>query len=397
MAAIPGTPLLLRTTNDRTALDLLVEQGPLSRTRLGELTGLSKPTASQLLSRLERAGLVIASGSSSGRPGPNAQLYEINAAAAHVAGLDVTPTRIRAAVGDIAGHTMGAYELPTPGRSAHDTVARVVKAVDGALSEARIDRNQLHRVVIGTPGAFDPGTERLRYARHLPGWHDPHLLDELSNALGTPLEVDNDVNLAAVAEQRVGRAHGCRNFVMLWGEEGVGAAIVIDGRLHRGATGGAGEVGFLPVPETELVRQVGRSNAGGFQRMAGAPAVLALAREHGLRSTNAAAAVRKALKTPGAGDAVLTELAHRLAVGLAAIISVLDPELVVLAGGVVAAGGDRLCDLVRVELADLAVPRPRIELTAVPDDAVVCGAIQSALTTTRDEVFNTAHTTGNRA
>ena len=396
MVVTPGTPRLLRATNDRAALDLLLEQGPLSRTRLGELTGLSKPTASQLLSRLERAGLVVASGSSSGRPGPNAQLYEINAASAHVAGLDVTPARIRAAVGDITGRTTGTHELPTPGRSAHDTVARVVKAVDGALGEASIDRGRLHRVVIGTPGAFDPSTERLRYARHLPGWHGPHLLDELSAALGTPLEVDNDVNLAAVAEEQVGRARGCRNFVMLWGEEGVGAAVVIEGRLHRGATGGAGEVGFLPVPGTDLVRHVGRSNAGGFQRMAGAPAVLALAREHGLQASSATAAVRKALKSPGAGDAVLTELAHRLAVGLAAIVSVLDPELVILAGGVFAAGGDRLCDLVRVELADLAVPRPRIELTAVPNDAVVCGAIQSALTTIRDDVFDTARTTDSK-
>ena len=249
MASTPGTPRLLRAMNDRAALDLLLSQGPLSRTTLGNLTGLSKPTASQLLSRLESAGLVRASGTSAGRPGPNAQLYEINGGIAYVAGLDVTPTRIRSAVADLTGKVVGSYELPTPGRSAKGTVERVVKAIDGALGEAGLTRDRLHRVSIGTPGGFDPTTGRLRYATHLPGWHAPHLLEELAAAIAVPLEVENDVNLAAVAEQQVGHANSSDNFVMLWGEEGIGAAIVIGGHLVRGATGGAGEVAFMPLPE----------------------------------------------------------------------------------------------------------------------------------------------------
>ncbi len=86
MAGTPGTPRVLRAMNDRAALDLLLEHGTLSRTRIGKLTGLSKPTASQLLARLEAAGLVLATGTTAGRPGPNAQLYSVNPAAAHVAG-----------------------------------------------------------------------------------------------------------------------------------------------------------------------------------------------------------------------------------------------------------------------------------------------------------------------
>lgn len=111
----PGTPRVLRAMNDRAALDLLLEHGPLSRTRIGKLTGLSKPTASQLLARLEAAGLVVATGTSEGRPGPNAQLYTVNAGAAHVAGLDVSARRIVAAVADVTGRTVGEYELRTPG------------------------------------------------------------------------------------------------------------------------------------------------------------------------------------------------------------------------------------------------------------------------------------------
>jgi predicted NBD/HSP70 family sugar kinase len=246
-------------------------------------------------------------------------------------------------------------------------------------------------VVIGTPGAFDPSTGRLRYARHLPGWHGPDLLHRLTEAVGTPLQVANDVNLAAVAEREVGRARGVDGFVLLWADEGLGAAIVIEGKLHGGATGGAGEVGFLPLPGTPLVRHVGRSNAGGFQELAGGKQVLELARSYGLRAGTPQAAVARALVTTGAGDRLLDELAHRFALGLAAIVSVLDPELIVLAGGVLSAGGDRLRSLIQAELAELAVPRPRIELSAVPDHPVLAGALHTALALTRDEVFDTIH------
>src|SRR5687768_7723537 len=96
--ANPGTPTMLRGINDRAALNLLIEHGPLSRSQLGELTGLSKPTAAQLLQRLAGIGLVITSGNTQGSPGPPAQLYAINPDAAYVAGLDVTPSRILVAV-----------------------------------------------------------------------------------------------------------------------------------------------------------------------------------------------------------------------------------------------------------------------------------------------------------
>ena len=249
--------------------------------------------------------------------------------------------------------------------------------------------HRLHRLAIGTPGAFDPANRQLRYARHLPGWHDPHLLDRLTEAVGTPLEVANDVNLAAIAEMRSGLARGVQDFVLLWADEGMGAAVVIDGRVHGGATGGAGEVGFLPLPGTPLVRDVRRGNAGGFQELAGGRSVLALARSLGLRATTPQAAVAKALTTPGAGDELLATLAERFALGIAAVVSVVDPSLVVLAGGVLTAGGTRLRDQIADEVGSLALTRPRLELAGVTENPVLAGALQTALAATRNEVFDT--------
>ncbi|MYS77917.1 ROK family protein [Streptomyces sp. SID5926] len=400
-AGTPGTPRVLRAMNDRAALDLLLEHGPLSRTRIGKLTGLSKPTASQLLARLEAAGLVLAGGTTEGRPGPGAQLYEVNPAAAYAAGIDVTPDRVLAAVADVTGRTVGRYELPTPGRRAVTPVVRqVTDALDGAVKAAGLARDDVHRLVIGTPGAFDPGTGRLRYASHLPGWHSPTLLDEVAAALPMPVEYENDVNLAAVAEQRLGAARGHEDFVLLWNQEGLGAALVLGGRLHRGWTGGAGEVGFLPVPGAPLVRKVSRTGSGGFQELAGSQALAGLARESGVTDvpsgpyTEVAAALVARAARSDADDAphrrLLQTYATRLATGLASLVSVLDPELVVLSGTSLTAGGEALRDLVRDELEELAASRPRLAVGDVTEHPVLRGALESALATTRDEVFDTS-------
>ncbi|HWM38812.1 MAG TPA: ROK family protein, partial [Streptomyces sp.] len=268
---------------------------------------------------------------------------------------------------------------------------------------------------IGTPGAFDPSTGRLRYASHLPGWHSPTLLEELAGALPMPLAYDNDVNLVAVAEQQRGVARGHDDFVLLWNEQGIGAALVIGGRLHRGRTGGAGEVGFLPVPGTPLVRDPAHVNSGGFQALAGANAVLRWAHELGLpyapddslhekaagliaRAVFAAegeqaqgrdAPARAGANGNGPHSELLRRFATGTAVGLAAMVAVLDPQLIVLSGDVLTAGGEPVRELVQAELNELAVPRPPLMLGTVTEYPVLHGALESALLTTRDEVFDT--------
>ena len=420
----PGTPSLLRAINDRTALRLLADRGPLSRTQLGALAGLSKPTASQLMDRLEAAGLVEpvveADGvqsagvqsdgaSGAGTPGRTARRYRLRGGAAHVAGLDVTSSRIVARVCDLAGSVVGEATLPTPGRSASGAVDRVRQALAAACAPAGLEPAALHHAVIGIGGAIDPNSGRLGFARHLPGWHEPDLLARLRTEL-TPsgvsnprVDVENDVNLAAVAEQAVGAAApggpddphpGARDFVVLWIAEGIGAAVVIDGRLHRGATGGAGEVGYMPVPGAPLVRSIGRGTTGGFQALAGGPAVLRLARLHGFTGAEPHTAVGRAVEAITQSDAqaarrLLTELADRLATGLAPIVAVLDPELIVLTGAVLRAGAAPLRDLIAEALHGMAIPRPRLVVSAIADNPVLAGAIHAALAATREAVFST--------
>lgn len=389
----PGTPSLLRAINDRAALQALLERGPLTRPEIGTLTGLSKPTASQLLARLQEAGLVVLDGIREGMPGRTAEVYRINPAAAHVGALDVTPDRIEATVADITGTVVGTYTLPTPRRPSGELVERLRAALDGANTPGA----RLRQVVIGVQAAIDPSTGRLGYAtaKDMPGWQIADLVPTLTAGLGIPVAVENNVNLVALAEQAHGAAHGHPDFVLLWADEGLGSAIVLGGRMHRGATGGAGEVGYMPTPGAPTAREAGRYANHGYQALTGGPAVLKLLRSYGVRGTDFRQAIAHAVRAAeGSGAkaedarAGLRDIAARIAIGLAAITSVIDPGLVVLTGGIVLTGGETLRELIEHELHALTIPRPQLRLSTVEGNPVLAGALDLALDTTRDEVFS---------
>ncbi|MDT5043089.1 MAG: hypothetical protein QOE51_4074 [Actinoplanes sp.] len=388
---LPGTPRLLRALNDRAALELLLSKGPLTRAQLGELTGLSKVTASQLVERLEERGLVRRVGEQAGGRGPNAQLYAVTPGSAHVIGVDVRPDRVVAACADITGAIIGRVEQST--QDSTDPVGVVHSAVVQAAAQAGTGMASVRRVVLGTPGLVDPATGEIAFAVDLPRWHRG-LLDELRKDLSTPVVFGNDVNLVAVAEAHTGAAVGVTDFVLIWIGRGVGLASVIDGRLHHGATGAAGEIGYLPVPGADVPRSVSKRGVvrGAFQALAGADAVKAIGKKHGFRGADAADVVRAAVAAGPAGEPVLDELAERLALGVAAVCLVLDPPLVVLAGEVGLAGGAALAERVEREVAAITLVSPHVVVSEVAVEPVLTGALRTALDAVRDEVFGS--TTG---
>ncbi|MCX4474060.1 N-acetylglucosamine repressor [Micromonospora sp. MW-13] len=379
---LPGTPRLLRALNDRAALELLLERGPLTRARIGELTGLSKVTASQLVERLEGRGLVTRVGEQAGGRGPNAQLYAVRPGSAYVVGVEVGAERVVAACADITGAVSGRVEQSTG--DTDDPVGVVHKAVVQAASSAGAELSSVRRVVLGTPGLVDPGTGDITFAFNLPRWHRG-LLAALREDLDTPVVFENDVNLAAVAEAQSGAARELSDFVLVWVGAGVGLAIMLGGRLHHGSSGAAGEIGYLPVPGAPIPRDVSRRAKPAFQQLAGADAVLAVAGEHGFVADDAAGAVRAAVEADAAP--VLDELARRLALGVASTCVVLDPPLVVLAGEVGQAGGTALAERVQREVAAITLVRPRVVPTGLTEEPILNGALRTALDAVRDEVF----------
>jgi predicted NBD/HSP70 family sugar kinase len=385
----PGTPSLLRELNDRSALELLLMGGPMTRAQLGEHTGLSKVTASQLLARLEERGLVVVAGETAGGRGPNAALYGVVPSTAYVAGLHVERDEVSAGVADITGNVAARISV-NPSES-EDPVALVRSAVQAACASAGVPPETLRAFVIGTPGVLDPRTGDPRLAVNLPAWHEG-VLDALRSDLRRPVTLENDVNLAAMAEQAVGAAAGVPDFVLVWLGVGLGLATVLGGRVHRGVGGAAGEIGYLPVPGEPLPEDLRHPATGAFQRLVGAQAVLALAESYGFAAPSAAGAVAAAAAADQAGDTAagdfLCELAVRVATGVAAVSVVLDPGLVVLGGDVGRAGGTALADRVASDVGRYCPARPAVVPTAVDGWPVLRGAILAAVNQARAELLD---------
>ncbi|MCX4777076.1 ROK family transcriptional regulator [Streptomyces sp. NBC_01264] len=371
-APSPASPSTARAINDRLALQLLQEEGPLTAPQLKELTGLSRPSVADLVERLTGAGLIEVVGESGEqRRGPNAKLYGIVARRAYLAALDVRTGGATAVVADLLGRPLAEADLPV------GAVDDMVDRLEALAAEAGADR--LHTVVIGAPGLVAPGTGELRDTAGLPAWHRD-LVAAVQRRLPAVVVVENETNLAALAEQRVGAARDLDSFVLLWLGEGVGAAVVLDGRLRRGASGGAGEIGFLPVPGTGGLPSAANCD-GGFHQLAGRTGVTALAAAHGYDGP-----VEEAV-AGAAGPEFLDALADRLALGAAAVAAILDPGCVVLGGELGRAGGPALAARVARRLTALSPVPTEVRAGALGDTAVLTGARLAARESAQSVLF----------
>jgi DNA-binding transcriptional ArsR family regulator len=239
-----GTPSLLRELNDRAALELLLGGELLTRAQISEYTGVSKVTVSQMLGRLTERGLVSVAGEQAGGRGPNAALYSVVPSSAYVAGLYVESDLVSAAVADVTGRRVA--EVSVNPHGADDPVELVRGTVERACASAGVEVGRLSALVIGSPGVVDPRTGDPSLAVNLPAWHEG-ALEALRGVWHRPVVIENDVNLAAMAERADGAAGATDDFVLIWLGVGVGLATVLGGRLHRGTGGAAGEIGYLPV------------------------------------------------------------------------------------------------------------------------------------------------------
>ncbi|CAN3978814.1 ROK family transcriptional regulator [Kitasatospora purpeofusca] len=394
-----ATPSTARAINDRLALNLLLDQGPLTATELRELTGLSRPTVADLLDRLGRSGLVAVVGErGEQRRGPNARVYALVASRAHLAAFDVRSGGVSLVVADLAGRTLATADLVVEDPGADDDAghrAAAERIMSVLLDTARrAEVPHLHTVAVGAPGLVDPATGRLQSTGDLPAWH-ADLLAALRELPGTEVILENEVNLAGRAEYRTGAARGRDDFVLVWLGHSVGAAVVLDGRLRRGIGGGAGEICFLPVPGTAAL-PTATGCEGGFHGLVGSAAVCELARAHGLPAdpaddaAAAEAAVRVALGELGdgrPGGPFLDELAERIALGTSAICVVLDPGCVVLGGEVGRAGGAELAARVERRLALLSPVRTEVRAGETGGGAILAGAVLTAGDAVRRDLF----------
>ena len=376
---------VLRTNNERLLLDRLRADGATSRAELARLTGLSKPTVSTALGRLEHGGLVreIGKQAVAGR-GRSPVLYEADPTAGYAFGVDVGRSWIRVGLADLDGTVVGRADEPNTAADADGIVDAILAQARRACTAAGVEWRQVLHTVVGSPGVVDAATNELRYAVNLPGWGRREVTDRLAADLGTGLELLNDANLAALGEYAAGAGRGRGLFVYLLIGTGLGAGIVVDGRLFSGARGAAGEIGYLPYGTQNQDRARTR---GLLEDAVAADSVVATARELGLVDTDSAKQVFLAAR---AGSETALEVvrreAGRLAHAVASIAAVIDPELVILGGGI-GDSADLLLGPLRQALDRMTPLVPELAASELGANAVLEGALASGVGTARRLVF----------
>ncbi len=381
-----GKPSLLRAINERTILRILRAGGPASRAQVARQSGLSKPTVSLALAGLLRAGLVRDVGRSSGGKGPGAVLYELDPRAGCVVGIDVGRQWVRAAIADITGGIVARRDERARARSASALIEQIGHLAHDLAGQAGVRWDHVTHATIGSPGVVDPARGAVALAPNLPGWGRRGMVEAVQRELGTRVSFDNDVNLAALGEQANGLGRDVQDFVFLWVGTGVGLALVLNGELHRGAHGYAGEIAYLPLGVGDPHDPATRRH-GPLEDAVAAAGIVRTARALGMvPPLNPKKVFALARRGDPLAERVVDLAAGRLALVIATVAPLVDPELVILGGGI-GRNEDLLLDRIERELRAISPFRPRLAQSALGEDAVLQGAVGAALAAAQSRVF----------
>jgi predicted NBD/HSP70 family sugar kinase len=373
---VAARPSLIREMNEQLLLDHIRQRGPCSRAELARVSGLSKPTVSLALENVERAGLVRIAGQRTGMPGRSARLYEIRPDAGLVLGLDLGHEYVRGAIADLSGEIRVRSSVRAHATSVRGRVAELVGLADLLSADLGVPRSAITQTVIGSPGVYDSRRNAMKLTGGLRGWDRPAALAGLREAFGSSLVMENDVDAAAMAERALGHGREVDNFAFVHIGTGVGMGLMLGGQLLRGAHGVAGEIAFMPLSGGSGADEAEARRRGPLEAAASASGVVRAARHGGMRGPVSA---RRVFEAAAAGDeraaAVVAEEARLVAKAICAVITVVDPDLVVLGGGIGRAPG--FAEAVTAALEPIAPVLPAIRVSALGTDAVVDGCLSA--------------------
>ncbi|GAA2591105.1 ROK family protein [Dactylosporangium fulvum] len=387
MADIPAGTAVLRQFNTSLVLAAVRQaRRPLRISEIISVTRLTRPTVTQAIEELKTGGLVVESTDSPDevRQGRPAAVFQLRPGVDPVLGIDLGPHAVKARVSDLGGNTLAASaRTVSRPNDAVAVLAGVRRVIDACLRDANLDSAQIADVVVGSPGVVDPVAGRLRLAPSMRGWETFNVASHLEKEFRCRVHLENDANLAAVAA--ASRLPGRTIIAIQWGAR-LGAGIVINGLLHRGKDSAAGEVGLISLDDGDNLA-FDRDGSGPLEAQVGSAGMINLARHKfsGLPTTRLRSdrelTAMDLFNAAAAGDeravAVLDHTTCILARALSPVILALNPDVLVVSGGI-AHAGDVLLQHLRRHLQARTYWVPELELSEYAEHTVVIGSVELA-------------------
>jgi glucokinase-like ROK family protein len=383
----PGSQSSLHRANLERVVRAVRLAGSLTQAEIARSTGLSAATVSNIVRELRDNGTVQVTPTSSG--GRRARSVALSGDAGIVVGVDFGHSHLRVAVGNLAHQVLAEQSEPIDvDASASQGFDRAEQLVARLVESTGISADKVLGVGLGVPGPIDVETGALGSTAILPGWSGINPRQELSDRLGVPVQVDNDANLGALGELVWGGGRGVKDLAYIKVASGVGAGLVIDGRIYRGPGGTAGEIGHITLDESGPVCRCG--NRGCLETFTAARYVLELLRgSHGDGLT-----VPKMVQLAREGDPgcrrVIGDVGRHIGMGVASLCNLLNPSRVVL-GGDLAEAGELVLGPIRESVSRYAIPSAAQRLSVVPGAlgarAEVLGALALVLSEMGDSTL----------
>lgn len=378
---------VMRSINFSTILELIRRESPISRSKIAERLGMSLPTVMRIIDELVEEKLVVDANGTEWSGGRRRTLLKFNESGYVVIGIDLGGTKMYGAVSDLGGTVLHEVHIERHGTTEDDSFRWLVGLIEDLIEMSQRDGHAIRGIGVGAPGITRSREGVVTWAPSL-NWRDFPLKARLSDRFGLPVVVDNDVNLAALGEWWFGSGHAVNNLVFIAIGTGIGAGIILDGALYRGTNEAAGEIGYLLPGRQYLGRQY--DQFGAFEGLASGTGIAERAQallpaDHPLGKRTLTAEDVFAAQRHGEGWAqqVVDETVDYLAMGIAAVSTLFDPEMIVLGGGVSGAF-DVLLQPILNRIEGVIPLVPNLHVSTLGRRAVVMGTITSVLHLTTD-------------
>jgi len=373
----------MRAINRSAILEIIRRESPISRTTIAERLNASSPTILRIVDDLIDEGFVRLQGATEWSGGRRRSLLEFNADGYLVLGVDMGGTNMYGAISNLGGNIIDEINITRRGNSGDENFNYLVELIDTLLASPRLEDRQVRGIGVGAPGItlHRSGIVKWAYTLH---WKDFPLKARLAERYKLPITVDNDVNLAALGELWFGAGQNTQNMVVIAIGSGIGAGIIIDGSLYRGASEASGEIGNM-LPGREFLRK-DYKDFGALESVASGTAIAERARQVLLNQINAQdndnILTEEVFTAARQGQpwawTILQEIVDYLAVAIANLAVSFDPELIVLGGGVTRSA-DLLVEPILQRIKDTIPTLPRLVVSNLGLKATVMGAITHVL------------------